>query len=96
MISHSFFCYYLDNHFWLGMTDVVNGDWRWIYDQTNPNFKFWYPGYPHAAKTSTSKNYNCAFMAYSYSGKWFDYPCSYTKPYICESNFCKFIILFRR
>ncbi|CAC5367505.1 MRC [Mytilus coruscus] len=21
-------------HYWLGSTDVVNGDWRWIYDQT--------------------------------------------------------------
>ena len=95
MISLSFF-YYLDNHFWLGMTDVVNGDWRWIYDQTTPNYKFWYPGHPYAASGSSSKTYNCVFMANHHGGKWYDYPCSYTTPYICESNFCKFIILFRR
>ena len=73
---------------WLGMTDVVNGDWRWIYDQTTPSYKFWYSGYPLSTSNGYSKNYNCAYMASSYSGKWFDYPCSYAKPYICESNFC--------
>ena len=91
MISHSFF-YYLASHYWLGMTDVVNGDWRWIYDQTAPNFKFWYPGYPRSASTSTSKTYNCVYMAYHLGGKWTDYTCNYSSPYICESNFCKFII----
>jgi len=78
------------------MTDVVNGDWRWIYDQTTPNYKFWHSGHPYSASQSASKNYNCGLMDYVKGGKWFNYPCSYTKPYICESNFCKFIILFRR
>jgi hypothetical protein len=58
MISHSF-CYYLDRHFWLGITDVVNGDWRWIYDQTTLIYKFWYPGHPYPASNANSKNYNC-------------------------------------
>ncbi|VDI15765.1 Hypothetical predicted protein [Mytilus galloprovincialis] len=26
-------------YFWLGSTDVVNGDWRWIYDQTQLGYK---------------------------------------------------------
>ena len=77
-----------NNHFWLGITDVVNGDWRWIYDQTTPNYKFWYPGHPHAASSSTSKTYNCVFMAYNLGGRWYNNPCSSTIPYICESNFC--------
>ena len=95
MTSHSLF-YYLDTHFWMGITDVVNGNWWWIYDQTRPNFKLWYPGLPYSANTKASKNYNCGMMLYNHSGKWHDYPCSHTIPYICESNFCKFIILFRR
>jgi hypothetical protein len=95
MISYSFF-YYLIKHFWLGITDVVNGDWRWIYDQTTPNYKFSYLGLPLPASNGNSKNYNCGMMLFNYGGKWEDYPCGYTIPYICESNFCKFIILFRR
>ena len=90
------FFYYLDFHFWLGITDVVNGDWRWIYDQTTPNYKFWYPGYPYSASRTDSKNHNCGVMLYHKGGKWHDYRCNTTLPYICESNFCKFIILFRR
>ena len=95
MTSHSFF-YYLECFYWLGITDVVNGDWRWIYDQTRPNYKFWASNYPYPASHANSKNSNCAIMACNNSGKWFDYPCSNTFPYICESNFCKFIILFCR
>ena len=82
------------NHFWLGMTDVVNGDWRWIFDQTTPNYKFWYPGHPFSSSHSYSKTYNCVYMAYNYSGKWYDYPCYAAKPYICESIFCKFILFY--
>ena len=90
------FFHYLDAHFWLGITDVVNGDWRWIYDQTTPKYKFWNPGMPHAASNGNSKDRNCAIMLYSTGGKWYDHPCISDFPYICESNFCKFIILFRR
>ena len=95
MISHSFF-YYLEYDFWMGITDVVNGDWRWIYDQATPNYKFWYTGMPHSASNANSKDRNCAMMLNNYGGKWYDYPCSKTRLYICESNFCKFIILFCR
>ena len=95
MTSHIFF-YYLGSTYWLGITDVVNGDWRWIYDQTKPSYKFWYSGHPYSTSTSTSKTYNCAYMSYNYSGKWYDYPCYASMPHICESNFCKFIISFHR
>ena len=86
--------YYLDKYFWLGITDVVNGDWRWIYDQTTPNYKFWYTGHPYPTSNAASKNYNCAMMAYSNGGKWQDYQCSYTIPYICESNFVSLLFYF--
>ena len=80
----------------MGITDVVNGDWRWIYDQTTPNYKFWYPGQPHPASNANSKDRNCGIMLNGYNGRWHDYACGNTIPYICESNFCKFIILFHR
>ena len=95
MTSHSLF-YYLDHYFWLGITDVVNGEWRWIYDQTTPKYKFWHPGQPHPASNANSKDRNCGLMLYSHAGKWHDYPCSNPLSYICESNFCKFIILLCR
>ena len=76
------------SYFWLGITDVVNVDWRWIYDQTTPNYKFWYPGFPLPASNAYSKNYNCGIMYNHSGGKWRDYPCGSGQPYICESNFC--------
>ena len=95
MTSHIFF-YYLENYYWLGITDVVNGDWRWIYDQTAPNYKFWESGHPYSTRSAYSKNYNCVMMLNYHHGKWFENPCSSAYYYICESTFCKFIILFRR
>ena len=76
----------------MGITDVVNGDWRWIYDQTIPNYKFWYPGRPYSASAAPSKTHNCVYMAYNKGGKWVDFVCNYAVPYICENNLCKFII----
>ena len=95
MTSHSFF-YFLEHPYWLGIIDVVTGDWRWIYDQTTLNYKFWISGRPFPTSNGNSKIYNCVIMYNGQSGKWLDYPCNYAHAYICESNFCKFIILFRR
>ncbi|OPL20674.1 hypothetical protein AM593_09323, partial [Mytilus galloprovincialis] len=33
-------------HVWLGSTDVVNGDWRWIYDHTQLSYKNFISGSP--------------------------------------------------
>jgi hypothetical protein len=68
----------------------------WIYDQTTPNYKFWYPGMPQSASSAQSKPRNCGMMLYNHSGKWYDQQCGNSWLYICESNFCKFIILFCR
>jgi hypothetical protein len=57
----------------LGITDVVNTDWRWIYDQTIPNYKLWYPGRPYPANNGSCKIFTCGFMAHTHGGKWFDY-----------------------
>ena len=78
------------------MTDVVNGDWRWIYDQTKPKYKFWLSRHPYSAGHANSKNSNCVIMLNYSNGQWYDFPCAGRYPYICERNSCKFIILFRR
>ncbi|CAC5361406.1 NCAN [Mytilus coruscus] len=74
---------------WLESTDVVNGDWRWIYDQTQLSYKNFYSGRPLPTSNSNSYTYNCIMMHYS-NGNWYDIPCNNSYPYVCESNFCKF------
>ncbi|CAC5361407.1 MRC [Mytilus coruscus] len=77
------------NHFWLGSTDVVNGDWRWIYDQTQLSYKKFPLGRPISTSSSNSYTHNCIVMHNS-NGYWYDMPCNNSYPYVCESNFCKF------
>ena len=70
------------NGFWIGLTDLQEGKWRWSYDQSHATFKTWYPGYG-----SKGTSMNCV----SYWGnipKWHDQYCHYPYYFICESNFC--------
>ncbi|CAC5361411.1 MRC [Mytilus coruscus] len=76
-------------YYWLGSTDVVHGDWRWIYDQTQLSYKNFYSGRPFPVSNANTYNNNCIKMKYS-NGLWKDEQCQYTYPYVCESNFCKF------
>ncbi|VDI74245.1 Hypothetical predicted protein [Mytilus galloprovincialis] len=77
----------IKNYHWLGSTDVVNGDWRWIYDQTQLSYKNFGSGRPFPTSNANSHLSNCIEMSYS-NGNWYDYSCSNTLPYVCESNFC--------
>ncbi|XP_071137026.1 C-type lectin domain family 10 member A-like [Mytilus edulis] len=71
-------------HYWIGLTDLKEGEFRWSYDQSKAVIKAWYPGY---GKRGT--NYNCVALAYDRGTlKPFDVACLDKKPYICESNFC--------
>ncbi|XP_076084126.1 snaclec convulxin subunit beta-like [Mytilus galloprovincialis] len=72
---------------WLGSTDAVNGDWRWIYDQTQMSYKNFISGRPYPTSSSASYTFNCILMEYG-KGNWYDNPCSKSYPYVCESNFC--------
>ncbi|XP_052098835.1 perlucin-like protein [Mytilus californianus] len=74
-------------NFWLGSTDVVNGDWRWIYDQTQLSYKNFASSRPFPTSHSYSNSYNCIGTHYS-NGKWYDLPCQNHYLYVCESNFC--------
>ncbi|VDI38422.1 Hypothetical predicted protein [Mytilus galloprovincialis] len=67
--------------------NVVNGDWRWIYDQTQLSYKNFYSGRPYPTSNANSHSYNCIMMHYT-TGIWYDNPCQYNRPYVCESNFC--------
>ncbi|XP_063404637.1 perlucin-like protein [Mytilus trossulus] len=69
-------------HYWIGLIDLKEGEWRWTYDQSKASFTTWYPGY--GAKGTDS---NCV-MLHASRTDWFDYSCHYSAYYICESNFC--------
>lgn len=73
----------------MGLIDVVNGDWKWIYDQTAMNYtNFVGSGRPYPTSNTASKEISCVVM--DRSGKWHDTICNNSFVYICESNFCKF------
>ncbi|CAC5361408.1 unnamed protein product [Mytilus coruscus] len=52
-------------HFWLGSTDIVNGDWRWIYDQTQLSYKNFASRRTYTSSSSNSCKYNCITIHYS-------------------------------
>ncbi|XP_052089189.1 perlucin-like protein [Mytilus californianus] len=68
--------------YWIGLTDLKEGIWRWTYDQSKAVFKTWQSGY--GAKGIKS---NCV-MINGIKTVWVDYDCHYRAFYICESNFC--------
>ncbi|XP_052087152.1 C-type lectin domain family 6 member A-like [Mytilus californianus] len=71
-------------YYWIGLTDLKEGEFRWTYDQSKAVVKDWYPGYGSKGTT-----HNCvAVCKHDNKSKPFDYPCSSSHRYICESNFC--------
>lgn len=78
-------CFLIGYNYWIGLTDLIEGDFRWTYDQSKAEIKEWYPSYG-----SKGTGYNCVAAANHVNKlKPFDYTCSTTYRYICESNFCK-------
>ncbi|XP_071141677.1 perlucin-like protein [Mytilus edulis] len=68
--------------YWIGLTDLIEGEWRWSVDQSLATFKAWTSG--HGSKGHSA---NCV----SFSGNrntWFDTGCKIGYYYICERNFC--------
>lgn len=75
--------YSRSSSYWIGLTDLKEGDWRWSYDQSRLTYKAtWVSGYG-----SKGTSYNCVVMNGSQT-KWHDYYCWAALPYICESNYC--------
>ena len=69
-------------HYWIGLTDLQEGKWRWSYDQSDVTFSKWYPGYGNRGTSS-----NCV-LHHAGETRWWDYHCHKSYNFICESNFC--------
>ncbi|XP_076082301.1 lithostathine-1-beta-like [Mytilus galloprovincialis] len=73
-----------NKYYWIGLTDLKEGDWRWTFDQSQATYKSWQSG---TGARGTSNN--CAVYNYGgYFRLWFDQTCMAKYYSICESNFC--------
>lgn len=66
---------------WIGLTDLSEGECRWMYDQQIASYTAFDVSEPNGGKNS-----NCFLMATS--GKWLDRECNDNQRFICENNFC--------
>ncbi|CAG2185749.1 unnamed protein product [Mytilus edulis] len=74
--------------YWIGLTDLIEGEFRWSFDQSKASFLTWADGHGHRGST-----YNCVGMNSGGKAEWFDTSCNNMRYYICESNFCEFIVI---
>ncbi|XP_071141969.1 perlucin-like protein [Mytilus edulis] len=72
-----------DEEYWIGLTDVVEGEYRWTFDQTKATFLTWHKGYG-----KRGKGYECCGLHAGSKPEWFDFSCNQKFNYLCESNFC--------
>ncbi|XP_076082410.1 perlucin-like protein [Mytilus galloprovincialis] len=70
------------DHYWMGLTDLKEGEYRWSYDQTIASFTAWHNGWG-----TKGTSHNCGLM-YHTTYTWLDYPCATEYYYVCESHFC--------
>ncbi|XP_052097170.1 perlucin-like protein [Mytilus californianus] len=68
--------------YWIGLTDLIEGEWRWSIDQSLATFKAW-----DSSAGSSGHSSNCVSFAGSVA-KWFDTSCKSGYYYICERHFC--------
>ncbi|CAG2218502.1 unnamed protein product [Mytilus edulis] len=71
-----------NTHYWIGLSDLNEGEYRWSYDQTKAIFFPWEHGW--GAKGT---NNNCVAFRYGLA-EWVDFPCHRQYQYICEVDFC--------
>ncbi|KAK7177203.1 hypothetical protein R3I93_001247 [Phoxinus phoxinus] len=64
---------------WIGLYNDFNS-WRWSYQEESVVFKSWYSGHPDNSGTGEE----CAGI--HYTGSWFDYYCSDTRPFVCSDE----------
>ena len=68
----------IEDHCWIGLTDIDNeGEFKWI-DGSNPTFTDWHPGEPN----DQGRVEDCAVIYDSFQG-WNDYHCNLTFPALC-------------
>ncbi|VDI58100.1 Hypothetical predicted protein [Mytilus galloprovincialis] len=73
---------YKNYYYWIGLSDLIEGEWRWSIDQSLATFKAWQSGYGSKGHSS-----NCVAFKNNKS-KWIDTNCKIGYLYICERNFC--------
>ncbi|XP_071123017.1 perlucin-like protein [Mytilus edulis] len=71
--------------YWIGLTDLKEGQFRWSYDQSLMTYKNWYPSDGWGSKGQGS---DCVLLNSNANAYWLDYNCTLTYYYICESDFC--------
>ncbi|CAC5406513.1 unnamed protein product [Mytilus coruscus] len=74
-----------DIYYWIGLTDLKEGQFRWSYDQSLMTYKYWYPSGGWGSK---GQGYDCVILHNDSKANWLDYNCTLKHYYICESNFC--------
>ncbi|XP_076075934.1 perlucin-like protein [Mytilus galloprovincialis] len=70
-------------HYWIGLTDLREGEFRWSYDQEKAKFTSWNSKEPN----NYGGNEDCAGH-YNNVDTWFDSSCLTSLNWICERNFC--------
>ncbi|CAC5383723.1 unnamed protein product [Mytilus coruscus] len=70
--------------YWIGLTDLNEGEFRWNFDQSKATFFPWTNG-----RGRMGTGYNCVALNTAKRSEWFDTDCNNRYNYICESNFCK-------
>lgn len=78
-----------DGEYWIGLTDLVEGEYRWTFDQTKATFLTWHSGYGKRGNGS-----DCCGLHSGSKADWFDYSCNSKFYYLCESNFCEYNIIY--
>lgn len=80
-----------DGDYWIGLTDLYEGHFRWTFDQSKTTFTKWVNGYGSKGTSSNCVSYNTAGKA-----EWFDNSCYNTRPFVCETNYCKYFCIMSR
>ncbi|XP_076593510.1 perlucin-like protein isoform X2 [Chaetodon auriga] len=77
----------LYTNYWIGLTDAESeGDWKWVDNSTLTN-PFWsvQPREPDNHLSGGEEGEDCAVVS-SYTHYWFDVPCSFLYPRICQMD----------
>ncbi|XP_063399303.1 perlucin-like protein [Mytilus trossulus] len=69
--------------YWIGLSDLVEGEFRWTSDQEVVSYK----NFDHGQPNNLRGNQNCVYLDYN-AGKWDDATCGNNHKYICEHDFC--------
>ncbi|CAC5383722.1 unnamed protein product [Mytilus coruscus] len=74
--------------YWIGLTDLNEGEFRWSFDQTKATLLPWARNYG-----KKGNGYDCVAFNTDSKAEWFDYICNNKYYYICESNFCEYNVI---